>query len=117
MNTAALCIPAMVASQNVRRQQATDRLERADCSYPILDREARKLYVDYYVRELIEAGFEVSTCPDVVDDHIIIQVRKGNIEYRTSVGNAYFMDDLYLTHKIRQLVNKVENKFNRLKGE
>lgn len=117
INPAVLCVPAIIASQNIRRQQATDRLERVDCSYPILDSEARKLYVDYYINELIEAGFEVHTCPDVIDDHIIIQVRKGDIGYRASIDNAYFMDDFCLTHEIRQLVNRVENEFNRLKGE
>lgn len=109
INPAVLSVPAMVASQTVRRQQSSPCWE----SYtPTVDREARKTMVDYYVEELREAGFEVYTCQDVIDDKVLIKVRKGDIMYCTSIDNVYYADELCLTHRIRELVRKVENAFN-----
>ena len=112
INPAILCVPAMAASNAVRRQQASNH---HGYSEPIPDRvdrearEARKRYAEYYVDELQKAGFEVWTCEDVIDDRTIIKVRKGDIMYCTSVDNVYFMDDLCLTYEIRHLVRRVEN--------
>lgn len=109
INPAILCVPAMVASNVARRQREAQHHE---CFGPLsdkVDREARKRYVERYVEELQEAGFEVRTCHDVIDDRTIIDVRRGNVAYRTSVDNVYFTNDLSLTYEIRELVRKVEN--------
>lgn len=109
ISPAVLCIPAMAASSVVRRQQESQNHTYCEPLPDKVDREARKRYVEKYVDELITAGFEVWTCPDFVDDRMIIKVRKGDIMYCTSVDNVYFTNDLCITHEIRDLVRRVED--------
>lgn len=109
INPAPFMVPAMVANQTIRRQQSNTHGTYLGPLPDKVDRKARKRYVEYYVDELRKEGFEVLTWADVIDDRTIIEARKGNIAYRTSVGNVYFMDDLWLANEIRDLVRNVEN--------
>lgn len=110
INPAVLAVPAMVASQTIRRQQQTS--DRARISYPSIDRDAFKESIWRYVSELQEEGFEVCIEDDVVHDRIIIRVRKGKIEYCESVSWVEFEQTVYADYILRKLVRNVENAFN-----
>ena len=65
--------------------------------------------IERYIKELNEVSFKVYADQDVLPNRTIIKVKKDDVMYCKSIDNDYFLDDIYLSRTIRELVNKVEN--------
>lgn len=74
-----------------------------------INHTTRDGYLEYYIKELAEAGFEVKINQDTIDGRVIVDVRKDDIMYRTSMDYEYFADDICSKHTIRKMVREVEN--------
>lgn len=112
INTACLVVPGVAASLAVRRQQPITG--QARISYPSIDRDACKKFVERYITELRAEGFEVCIEDDAMNDQILVRVRKGSVMYCESVSCLDFEQSVCMDYILRKLVGNVENAFNEL---